>query len=95
MTITYDTDTKYTEKLQATVHVDGTARPQVIRRLDAELYYDVLDEFYKITKCGALVNTSFNAHEEPILSSPETAFKALIDNRVDCLVMENYLFWLK
>jgi len=95
MTITYDTDTKYTEKLQATVHVDGTARPQVIRRLDAELYYDVLDEFYKITKCGALVNTSFNAHEEPILSSPETAFKALIDNRVDYLVMEKYLFWLK
>tara|TARA_B110001450_G_scaffold243038_1_gene253942 strand:+ start:9987 stop:11798 length:1812 start_codon:yes stop_codon:yes gene_type:complete len=92
MTLTYDTNPIYKEILQATVHVDGTARPQVIQRNESELYYDILDEFLKLSGCGALVNTSFNAHEEPILSSPETAINSLIKNSVDYLVMENYLF---
>lgn len=91
MTITYDTKKKYHELLQATVHIDGTARPQVIRRQISKLYYDILIEFEKISGCGALVNTSFNAHEEPILSNPQTAINALINNRVDFLVMNNYL----
>lgn len=95
MTLTYDTNVKYHDLLQATVHVDGTARPQVIERKDSELYYDILDEFLKLSDCGALVNTSFNAHEEPILSTPETAINSLINNRVDYLVMEDYLFSLK
>ncbi len=95
MTLTYDTNIKYHEMLQATVHVDGTARPQVIERNDSELYYDILDEFLKLSNCGALVNTSFNAHEEPILSTPETAINSLINNRVDYLVMENFLFHIK
>lgn len=92
MTITYDTDEQFHEELQATVHVDGTARPQIAYKEKAPLYYDILEEFYKSTGCGALVNTSFNTHEEPILSSPETAIKALRDNRVDYLVMGNHLF---
>ena len=73
-----------------------TARPQVIERNDSELYYDILDEFLKLSNCGALVNTSFNAqNEEPILSTPETAINSLINNRVDYLVMENFLFHIK
>jgi carbamoyltransferase len=92
MTVTYNTDPEYHEILQATVHVDGSARPQVIRRNENALYYDIIKDFYKITGCGALVNTSFNAHEEPIVSSPEVAFRALETGRVDCLVMDDYLF---
>lgn len=91
MTITYDTNPKYKDILQAVVHVDGTARPQVIRRETNEFYYDVLNEFYKISDCGALVNTSFNAHEEPIVSSPEVAINALKTNRVDYLVLDGYM----
>lgn len=94
MTLTYDTKEQYHELLQATVHVDGTARPQIISREDSSFYYDILNNFNKISNCGALVNTSFNAHEEPILSSPETAINALKNNRVDFLVMENYLFYI-
>jgi len=91
MTITYDVDPKYHEQLQAVVHVDGTARPQVVTKATNPYYYDIIDEFYKISGCGAIVNTSFNVHEEPIVSAPETAFKALKDDRIDVLVLDNYL----
>lgn len=95
MTITYNTASQHHKLLQATVHVDGTARPQVIRRTDNALYYDIIKNFHELTGCGALVNTSFNAHEEPIVSSPDVAFRALEAGRVDCLVMEDYLFQAK
>ncbi|MAO32383.1 MAG: carbamoyltransferase, partial [Crocinitomicaceae bacterium] len=95
MTITYDTDPKYHDLLQATVHIDGTARPQVVNKHISPLYYSILNEFHNISGCGAMVNTSFNAHEEPILSNPTTAINSLLTERVDYLVMENYLFYLK
>tara|TARA_Y100000739_G_scaffold227811_1_gene238106 strand:- start:1061 stop:2863 length:1803 start_codon:yes stop_codon:yes gene_type:complete len=95
MTMTYDTDPKYHKLLQATVHIDGTARPQIAYKDTSPFYYSILSEFNKISSCGALVNTSFNAHEEPILSTPETAINALVTNRVDYLVLEEYLFFKK
>ena len=95
MTITYDTDPKYHDLLQATVHIDGTARPQVVNKHISPLYYSILNEFHNISGCGAMVNTSFNAHEEQILSNPTTAINSLLTERVDYLVMENYLFYLK
>ena len=95
MTITYDTAKKYHSQLQAVVHVDGTARPQVIKRETNMYYYDILNEFYKLSGCAALVNTSFNAHEEPILSNPQTAISALKNNRIDILIMDDYIFSLK
>lgn len=91
MTITYDVDPQYHEILQAVVHVDGTARPQIVRRDVTPYYYDIINEFYKLTGCGAIVNTSFNAHEEPIVNTPDTALNGLKNNRIDFLVLENYL----
>ncbi len=91
MTITYDVDPKYHEQLQAVVHVDGTARPQIVKRETNPYFYDIIDAFYRMTGCGAVVNTSFNVHEEPIVSTPSSAFKALEDNRIDALVLDSYL----
>ncbi len=91
MTITYDVDPKYHDQLQAVVHVDGTARPQVVKKETNPYYYAIIDEFYKLTGCGAIVNTSFNVHEEPIVSSPESAFRALVDHRIDALVLDQFL----
>jgi carbamoyltransferase len=91
MTITYDVAPEFHEVLQAVVHIDGTARPQVVKKESNAYYYDIIDEFYKLTGCGAIVNTSFNVHEEPIVSSPKSAFKALQDDRVDVLVLDSYL----
>lgn len=91
MTITYNVMEQYHHALQAVVHVDGTARPQLVERKTNSYYYDIIDEFYRLTGCGAIVNTSFNAHEEPIVSSPAVAFGALKDNRIDVLVLNDYL----
>ncbi len=95
MTITYDVDPKYHDLLQAVVHVDGTARPQIVRKKDNPYYYDIIDEFYKLSGCGAIVNTSFNVHEEPIVSTPQTAFKALNDRRIDVLILEEFMLRYK
>ena len=95
MTVTYDVDPKYHDQLQAVVHVDGTARPQAVKKETNPYYYEIIDEFYKLSGCGAIVNTSFNAHEEPIVSGPEFAYKALKEDRIDSLVIDNYLILVK
>jgi carbamoyltransferase len=91
MTITTYVKDEWKEKIQATVHIDGTARPQTINRKQNELYYDILKLFFEKTGVPCLVNTSFNAHEEPIINTPEEAFFALLNDRVDCLIFENMI----
>jgi carbamoyltransferase len=95
MTITYDVAPEFHEQLQAVVHVDGTARPQAVSKETNPYYYEIIDEFYKITGCGAIVNTSFNAHEEPIVSTPESAYKALKEDRIDVLVLDKHKITMK
>jgi carbamoyltransferase len=91
MTMTYNVKDLYKDKIPAVVHVDGTARPQTISLADNSFYYGVLKEFKKQTGIPALVNTSFNMHEEPIVNSPEDAVRAFLDGAIDHLVLEN--FW--
>lgn len=91
MTITYQCTDKMKSESPACVHLDGTARPQVIKREDNPYYYDILSEYYKLSGIPTLINTSFNMHEEPIVCSPEDAVRAFLDSGLDYLVMENYL----
>lgn len=91
MTITTNVNPKYHDVIPAVVHVDGTARPQIIYKEDNPLYYSILEEFKALTNIPCLVNTSFNAHEEPIINTPEEAVTALLDNRVDFLVSDDLL----
>jgi len=93
MTITTNVKNKFIKNISAVVHVDNTARPQIIYRNDNYLYYDILTEFYKITKIPTLVNTSFNAHEEPIINSPKEAIEALLGNRMDFLIFEGFIVY--
>jgi carbamoyltransferase len=91
MTITYDsTDTQQAES-PAVVHVDGTARPQLLERRENPFYYDILARFHKKTGVPTLVNTSFNMHEEPIVCTPEDAIRAYLEGRLDALVIGKYL----
>jgi len=53
----------------ACVHVDGTARPQLVYQKDNLSFYRIIQKFYEKTGMGSVLNTSFNAHEEPIVSS--------------------------
>lgn len=83
MTVTCDVKPEWREKIAACVHVDGTARPQIIRREDNPAYYDILAAYEAKTGVPVTINTSFNVHEEPIINKPEEAWTALRDERVD------------
>lgn len=95
MTMAYYTTPLCREKAPAVVHIDGTARPQVLREKDNPSFYKLLKEYKKLTQLGIILNTSFNMHEEPIVCSPHHAIKAFISARFDALIMENYLVTLK
>ena len=86
MTITCSVKENWIQKIPAVVHIDGTARPQVICRADNPLYYDLLSRFREKTGIPVLINTSFNVHEEPIINSPRECANALIDDRVDAVL---------
>ena len=91
MTITTRVKPEWADIIPAVVHVDGTARPQIIERATNPLYYDILKAFKEISGLPTLVNTSFNVHEEPIINTPEEALTALVENRVDFLVCDGGL----
>jgi len=91
MTVTYDVHPEVRDQCQAVVHVDGTARPQVVRREDNESYHRVLTAYKRRTGLPIVVNTSFNIHEEPIVCSPEDAIRSYLLGCVDVLVLENVI----
>ncbi len=94
MTITCAVKPAWRERIPAVVHVDGTARPQVIRRDSNPLYFDILQGFKQATGLPVLINTSFNVHEEPIVDTPEQCQRALLDDRVDFVVTQKALYRL-
>jgi carbamoyltransferase len=95
MTVTCDVRRGWRDAIPAVVHVDGTARPQVIRREANPLYHDVLEAYEARTGLPVLINTSFNVHEEPIINRPEEALRALQQNRVDALLTPGGLWTLE
>jgi carbamoyltransferase len=91
MTITFDCTDFMKESCPAAVHVDGTARPQLIRREKNPVYYDIVAEYQKLSGIPCLINTSFNMHEEPIVCTPEDAVRAFQDGRLDILSMGPFI----
>ena len=91
MTITFDCTDFMKESCPAAVHVDGTARPQLIRREKNPVYYDIVAEYQKLSGIPCLINTSFNMHEEPIVCTPDDAVRAFLDGRLDVLSMGPFL----
>lgn len=95
MTITCTVKDAWKDRIPAVVHIDNTARPQVITREENKLYYDILTAFKESTGLPVLINTSFNVHEEPIINTPAECARALIDDRVDAVVTEQGFYRLK
>ena len=95
MTITTAVHDEWRKKIPAVVHVDGTARPQIITQDENALYADILKAFKEKSGLPVLVNTSFNAHEEPIINTPEECLQALIDDRVDYVVTRKGVYQSK
>jgi predicted NodU family carbamoyl transferase len=77
--------------MPATVHVDGTARPQYVRREWTPRYYDVIEAFRDRTGTPAVLNTSFNLAGEPIVSSPEDALSTFMRSELDVLVLDDHV----
>src|SRR5215470_1208340 len=94
MTITCAVRPEWRDRIPAVVHVDGTARPQIIRDRDNVLYADILRRFRAATGLPVLVNTSFNVHEEPIVNAPAEALRALLDRRIDFVVTKQAVYTL-
>ena len=91
MTITFDCTDEMIRGYPAVVHVDGTARPQTVRRdLDASTYR-MLCMYRQRTGLASIINTSFNMHEEPIVCTPEDAIRACRDARFRYLAIGPFL----
>ncbi|MBL8723292.1 MAG: carbamoyltransferase [Planctomycetes bacterium] len=90
MTITFDCTPWMRAQCPAAVHVDGTARPQLIRREINPGYHAILTEYEKLSGIPTLINTSFNMHEEPIVCSPRDAIRAFLAGRIDGLAIGPY-----
>ena len=75
----------------AITHVDYSARIQTVRRETNPLYYDILAAFNRRTGCPVIVNTSFNVRGEPIVCSPQDAYRSFMRTNMDVLVLENFI----
>jgi carbamoyltransferase len=92
MTITCGVKPEWRARIPAVVHVDGTARPQIVRDEDNPLFAAILRRFRDVTELPVLINTSFNVHEEPIVNRPEECLQALSDGRVDFVVTQQGVY---
>jgi carbamoyltransferase len=78
--------------LPAITHVDFSARIQTVSRSTNPRYWSLIDAFKRLTGCGVLVNTSFNVRGEPIVCTPDEAYRCFMRTDMDFLVMGDYVF---
>lgn len=91
MTITFQCTPWMKENMPGVVHIDGTARPQLVRQEINGSYHKVISAFYERTGLPAIINTSFNMHEEPIVNSAHDAVRAFLDGNLDYLALGQHL----
>jgi carbamoyltransferase len=88
MTITFGCSDEMKAKCPAAVHIDGTARPQVITEDRDEIMFRVLNAWHEATGEPSLINTSYNRHEEPIVCNIDEALSPLIDGIVEAVFVD-------
>jgi carbamoyltransferase len=91
MTITFDCTDWMKETCKGVVHLDGTARPQLVDKTANPGYYGIIKGFMELTGLPSIINTSFNMHEEPIVCSPYDAVRAFMMGKLDYLAIGNFL----
>ena len=91
MTKNFNVLNEMKNRLEAITHVDGTARIQSVTREYNELFYNIIDEFYKITGIPVVINTSFNVKGEPIVCTPKEAIDSFERMNLDYLALGNCL----
>ncbi|WP_080055079.1 carbamoyltransferase family protein [Spirosoma aerolatum] len=78
--------------LPSITHIDYSARIQTVHKDTNPRYYQLIDAFKQLTGYGVIVNTSFNVRGEPIVSTPDDAYRCFMRTEMDYLVVGNYLF---
>ncbi|PAY16596.1 carbamoyltransferase [Rhodopirellula sp. SM50] len=91
MTITFDCTDEMIRQSPAAVHVDGTARPQLVTPESNPSFHKILQHYEAMTGISVLINTSFNMHEEPIVGSPADAVRAFVLGNIDYLAAGQFL----
>ena len=90
MTMAFDVKESYKDKIPAVIHPgDGSTRPQMLKKKINPDYYDLINEFYKITKIPLLLNTSFNLHGDAIVENADQAIKTFLYSDLDILLINN------
>ncbi len=77
--------------IPAVTHVNYSARIQTVKRDDNPLYYDTIQAFSKKTNCPVIINTSFNVRGEPLVLTPEDAFRCFMRTEIDYLMLGSFL----
>lgn len=91
MLMVYPVKEEFRTKLPAITHVDGSGRLQTVSKEQNELYYNVIKRFGELSGIPILINTSFNIRGEPIVCTPQDAYKCMMGTGIDCLIMGNFL----
>lgn len=79
--------------IPAVTHVDYSARIQTVNETEHPFYYKIIKAFSQLTGCGVVINTSFNVRGEPIVCTPEDAYKCFMRTQMDVLVLGNYILY--
>ena len=77
--------------IPSVTHIDDSARVQTVNAKLNQNYYNLIKEFFRITKTPILINTSFNIRGEPIVCTPNDAFRCFMGTNLDILVIENFV----
>ena len=78
-------------QIPSVTHVDGSARLQTVRRETNPLFYEIIKAFDELTGCPVIINTSFNVRGEPIVCTPEDAYRCFMRTGMDALVLETFV----
>jgi len=78
-------------KIPAVTHVDYSARIQTVDKKTNKTFHDLIKQFYNLTNCPILVNTSFNVRNEPIVCNPKDALRCFMGSEMDVLVINNFV----
>jgi carbamoyltransferase len=93
MTVTLDVKPEWIERIPAVCHVDGTARPQVVDPESTPFMHAVVAAYDELSGLPAVINTSFNMHEEPIVCTPQDAIRTFAQGHLDALAIGP--FWVQ
>ena len=91
MTVTFDCTERMKRECPAAVHVDGTARPQLVTPTSNPSFHHIISEYHRLTGIPSVINTSFNMHEEPIVCTPDDAIRAFLQGNLEYLAIGNFL----